>query len=171
MAKRLTPRRQAFVEIFLRSWNATEAARAAGYSERSAHNQGHRLMKNDDIRAVIQERLQELHLSADEVLVRLAQIARGEHGDYIQPDGSVDLERMQADGKLHLIRSVRPTRYGLVVEFNDMLTALVHIGRHLGLFVDRIETSNHVIITAEDVAQADKLLREFREEMAEQEGA
>ena len=40
--------------------NATRAAKAAGYSDRSARNQGNRLMKNDDINQMIEARSEEL---------------------------------------------------------------------------------------------------------------
>ena len=168
----LTPKRRAFVENYLKSWNATSAAREAGYSARSAYNQGYRLMMNDDIRAAIQERLAEMAMGADEVLQRLAQIARGEWASYLRSDGSFDLERMLADGQAHLVKSVRRTPHGLALEGHDMLAALVHIAKHHGLFVDRVQMEGRVNITPADVAEADRLLREFREEMAmaEQEG-
>jgi phage terminase small subunit len=42
-------RRKLFVLEYLKSSNPTEAAIAAGFSERSAYNQGHRMMKNDEV--------------------------------------------------------------------------------------------------------------------------
>lgn len=55
MAKdKLTARQQAFVEAY--AGNATAAALAAGYSERSARSQGQRLLTNDDIKDAIKAR-------------------------------------------------------------------------------------------------------------------
>lgn len=55
MAKdKLTVRQQAFVEAY--AGNATAAALAAGYSERSARSQGQRLLTNDDIQDAIKAR-------------------------------------------------------------------------------------------------------------------
>ena len=55
MAKdKLTVRQQAFVEAY--AGNATAAALAAGYSERSARSQGQRLLTNDDIQEAIKAR-------------------------------------------------------------------------------------------------------------------
>jgi len=75
-------------------------------------------------------------MGADEVLVRLAQQARAEYADYLRPDGTVDLEQMLADGKGHLIKGTKwDNRSGkLTVEFYDAQAALVHIGKHLGIF-------------------------------------
>lgn len=53
MAK-LTARQRAFVEAY--AGNATAAALAAGYSERSARSQGQRLLTNDDIQDAIKAR-------------------------------------------------------------------------------------------------------------------
>ena len=70
----LNHKRQKFVEEYLKCWNATEAARRADYKH--PNTQGPRLLVDVCIKALIQERLDELHMSADEVLKRLADIAR-----------------------------------------------------------------------------------------------
>ena len=55
MAKdKLTARQRAFVEAY--AGNATAAALAAGYSERSARSQGQRLLTNVDIKDAIKAR-------------------------------------------------------------------------------------------------------------------
>ena len=51
---KLNARQQAFVEAY--AGNATAAALAAGYSERSARSQGQRLLTNDDIQDAIKAR-------------------------------------------------------------------------------------------------------------------
>lgn len=50
----MTPRQKRFVEAF--SGNASAAARAAGYSEKTAYSQGERLLRNVEISSAIQER-------------------------------------------------------------------------------------------------------------------
>ena len=50
----MTPRQKRFVEAF--SGNASAAARAAGYSEKTAYSQGERLLRNAEILSAIQER-------------------------------------------------------------------------------------------------------------------
>lgn len=137
MRGKLTTKRRIFVESYLTCWNATEAARRAGYAH--PNKQGPRLLVDVGVKASIEARIRELKMDADEVLTRLAQQARGEHAAYIQADGSVDLKGMIADGKQHLIKGTRPTREGLVVEFYDGQAALALLGKAHRLFVDRIE--------------------------------
>lgn len=51
---KLTAKQQAFVEAY--AGNATAAALAAGYSEKTARSQGQRLLTNDDIQDAIKAR-------------------------------------------------------------------------------------------------------------------
>ena len=135
----LSNKRRVFVEEYLRCWNATEAAKRAGYSPRTARSQGQRLLTNVDIQAEIKARTAEKAMQADEVLARLAEQARAEYASYLNDDGTVDLQRMIEDGKAHLIKGTKWDRHGnLVVEFHDAQAALVHIGRHLKLFTENI---------------------------------
>jgi len=75
----LSPKRRRFVEEYLTDYNATQAAIRAGFSERSAKSQGHRLLTNDDVKAYIlaaqAERAKELGFSADEVTLGLLFVA------------------------------------------------------------------------------------------------
>ena len=45
----LTDKQERFAQAYVLHRNATEAAKAAGYSARSAYNQGYRMLKNDQI--------------------------------------------------------------------------------------------------------------------------
>lgn len=66
----LSNKRRAFVEEYLKCWNATEAARRAGYSERTADRQGSYLLSLVEIQAYVQRRIREKAMGADEVLLR-----------------------------------------------------------------------------------------------------
>lgn len=129
-----------FVDAYLACWNASEAARRAGYSTRTAGQQGHRLLKNVEIQAAIQARLEELKLSADEVLLRLAEQARADLGAYLAVSGGelvIDLEGMKRDGKTHLIKKIWQDKDGrLRLELYDAQAALELLGRHHRLFID-----------------------------------
>ena len=52
----LTERQERFAQAYIIHLNATEAAKTAGYSLKSANNQGYRMLKNDEI----QERIADL---------------------------------------------------------------------------------------------------------------
>lgn len=78
-------RMEKFAEYYAESGNAADAARKAGYSERSAYSQGERLLRNDEVREYIQ-RLSEKErddriLKASERQVLLSDIARDEMND------------------------------------------------------------------------------------------
>ena len=74
----LTPKQQDFVEYYLVSLNATEAATRAGYSPATADVQGSKLLRNPKVMAVIEERrkakAEEIHLEQDAVLAEVAAI-------------------------------------------------------------------------------------------------
>ncbi|WP_062264269.1 terminase small subunit [Endozoicomonas arenosclerae] len=56
----MNKKQESFVSEYLMSGNATDAAIKAGYSKRSAYNQGHRLlMNNDEVSKAIVEKIGE----------------------------------------------------------------------------------------------------------------
>lgn len=145
---KLTPKQRLFVDAyFLANCNATEAARRAGYKH--PNDLGPRLKNQPAVAAAIEERLRESAMSADEVLARLADEARG-IGDYLSylkldtamgPVRIVDLDwdRLKADGKAHLVTGWEYDRGSLTVKFTDPQAALIQLGRHHKLFTDRVE--------------------------------
>lgn len=68
----LTPKQQAFVENYLLDLNATQAAIRAGYSAKTAEQQGSRLLRNVQVAAAVTEakakRSEELAIDASYVL-------------------------------------------------------------------------------------------------------
>jgi len=83
--KKLMQRKLEFVEHFLVTKNATESAKRCGYSEKSAYNQGYRLMKDDDVQKMLAcelEKSRERNLAdSDEIIERLKEEALGDiHG-------------------------------------------------------------------------------------------
>ena len=65
MNKDLTNKQEAFVNEYVLDWNATQAAKRAGYSEKTAYSQGQRLLKNVEIVHVIQARKRALADAVD----------------------------------------------------------------------------------------------------------
>ncbi|HEX8682129.1 MAG TPA: terminase small subunit [Ardenticatenaceae bacterium] len=135
----LTGKQRAFVEEYLKCWNASEAARLAGYSARDADSRGCKLLKLANVRAVVQARLQERAMGTDEVLARLAEHARGSLGDYLIVEGEegkeevrFNLAKLVRDGKGHLLRAVTVNK--MRIEFYDAQAALGLLAKHQGLF-------------------------------------
>ena len=71
---------QRFIDAYLVSFNATRAAISAGYSERSAAQIGYDLLRIPQISEAVKQHMTASAMSADEVLMRLAELARGEVG-------------------------------------------------------------------------------------------
>lgn len=70
-----------FISEYLKDFNATKAAKASGYSERTAYSIGQRLLKNVEISAAIDEHVK---MVEDEVKSRLSDIARGDIADLME---------------------------------------------------------------------------------------
>ena len=66
----LTNKQRLFVEEYLTCYNATKAATRAGY--KFPNKQGPRLLVNVGIQSLIEQRIHNVAMSADEVLERLA---------------------------------------------------------------------------------------------------
>lgn len=81
MAK-LTVKQQKFVDEYIKTGNATQAAINAGYSKRTAGQTGGRMLKNVKISQKIREQMGELHKSKipslEEVLEFFGRVVRGE---------------------------------------------------------------------------------------------
>ena len=134
---KLTNKQRAFIETYLTCWNGAEAARKAGYAH--PRNSASENLAKPYIREYIRKRLSALTMSADEVLSRLADQARGDIGDLIGKGGVIDLEKAKEEGKTHLLKSIAWTKQGIRIEMQSQQHALELIGKHHGLFVDRKE--------------------------------
>lgn len=87
MAEGLSDKQQAFIDHYVEcGFNATEAARRAGYSQATARQQGQRLLTNVDIKAEISRRMDAHAMPANEVIARMGSIARGDMADFVRVD-------------------------------------------------------------------------------------
>jgi phage terminase small subunit len=146
MSKRnLTGKQQAFVDHYLQCWNATEAARRAGYAgnDNTLKSIGSENLTKPDISAAVQKRLDDNAMSANEALSRLADIARGDIGDFLSPESlTVDISK----GKTALIKRIEYRIYTtdesqtetVKIELHDSQRALETIARHHGLLKDTV---------------------------------
>lgn len=78
----LTEKQKRFIDYYIQYGNATEAAKKAGYSLKTAFNTGSKNLKNPVIRSELDRRLDELKSArvadATEVLEYLTAVVRGE---------------------------------------------------------------------------------------------
>jgi phage terminase small subunit len=82
--KTLTRKQRVFVAEYLKCWNASEAARRAGYSVKTAYAIGSALLRNPEIKAAIDAAVEQIQMSANEALIRNTQVGRGDLGDFFR---------------------------------------------------------------------------------------
>ena len=101
--EKLTPKQKRFCEEYLKSGNATDAAKKAGYKEKAAHSVGAENLRKPAISAYIKRRMgeQEAALVADanEVLQFYSAVMRGEVKDQFGMDASLS-DRLKAADSL-----------------------------------------------------------------------
>lgn len=99
----LTPKQKAFADYYIECGNSTEAARKAGYSEKTSRSIGAENLTKPDISAYIAERMQAKNearvASADEVLQFFSSVMRGEVKDQFGLDAALS-DRLNAGKEL-----------------------------------------------------------------------
>src|SRR5215472_4851838 len=85
-------RRTRFAKEYLKDKNATRAAKAAGYSEKSAHVLGCRLLKDPNVRSQIESSLEKvnakLDISVERVIEELGRLAFFDPLEFWNEDGT-----------------------------------------------------------------------------------
>lgn len=163
----LTDKQRRFVDEYLVDLNATQAAIRAGYSKKTAGQIGDENLKKPQIAQAVQEaqavRSKRTEITQDMVLRELAKIGFSDIRKIVRwgktelrVTGTDDGEGEAAeayhglalvgaddidDDTAAAISEISEGREGLKVKLHDKKGALVDIGRHLGMFKDRVEHS------------------------------
>lgn len=142
----MTKKQKRFVEEYLIDLNATQAAIRAGYSPDTAGSIGAENLKKPEIKNRIDkamaERSRRTGINQDRVLQELARIGFAKITDVVDPDtAKIRLDASEDD--LACIQSIKikPNEFGTEreVKLYDKKAALVDLGKHLGLFKDKLE--------------------------------
>ena len=149
----LTNKQQAFIDAYLTCWNASEAARRAGYSADTAYSIGSENLRKPEIAEAIKARLAEKAMAADEVLARLGDQARSSMADFLSigPRGAVkiDLKKAKEAGQLHLLHRYSKGKNGIAFELYDAQAALVQIAKLLGMYpAEKMDVNIHDVDAA-----------------------
>ena len=157
----LNDKQMQFVAEYLIDLNATQAATRAGYSARTANEQGARLLANVSVREALQksmkERSKRTEITQDRVLQELARIAffdirtlYNDDGTLKRPDQlsddagavltGIDVIEMaggqkNGDGEISIPMFTKKTK------IPDKVAALSLAMRHLGMLKDKMEHS------------------------------
>lgn len=167
----LTAKQRAFVREYLIDLNATQAAIRAGYSADSASEQGYQLLRKtsvaEAISAAMALRAKRLDITADRVLQELAKIGFSDIRKVVKWQSALVTEEDNPDGgDIAVVKTIVTNQVQLVasedlddetaasvseisqnvgggmkIKLYDKRAALVDIGRHLGMFKDKIEHS------------------------------
>ena len=92
----LSPKQMIFVTEYLKSNNMTQAAIAAGYSEKTAYSQGSRLLKHVGIQQYLNKTEQNLNRDLREMFTADAVEAYGVLKEIMNNPGSMDKDRLVA---------------------------------------------------------------------------
>lgn len=146
----LNARWRRFVEAYCSNgFHITNAAITAGYSERTAHQQGSRLLKNVKIVAAVNALLSSQAMTSGELLARIADDARASIGEFITVNDygepSLNWDAAREAGALRHVRefTVHETQHGSTVKFKlvDDQRAKEQLLKAYGLTRERLEIS------------------------------
>lgn len=161
----LTEKQARFVAEYLVDLNATEAAKRAGYSEKTAYAIGFENLRKPDIQEAIHlamsQREKRTAITQDRVLQELARVAFANGTDFarvvvreepmhmVDKDGElrqvvkriqtveiVDTENVDPE-KRAAIASIKEGKSGIEVKSHDKIRALELLGQHLGMFTGK----------------------------------
>jgi phage terminase small subunit len=129
----LTDKEYRFANYYLGEarFNATEAAKLAGYSERTARQQGSRLLTNVYIEKYIQEKsqsvLEKLGITQERILAEFAKIAFANMTDLFEDDWKLKRPSDIPKASLAAVKNLTKTDTGVKVEMHDKLSALLKL--------------------------------------------
>jgi phage terminase small subunit len=153
-----------FIDEYLKCWNGAEAARRAGYSAATARQIAYNLLTKVYIKEQINDRLKKSAMSAEEVLARTTDLARGNMMPFIEvsEDGyaSLDFSSDEAKDALHLIKKIKTKRSRRMVgkgeqaepwqdeyvevELYDSQRALETLAKYHNLLTEKDEDGNPI---------------------------
>lgn len=167
MAKKakLTEKQQRFVDEYLIDLNATQAAIRAGYSVKTANEQGSQNLAKLSIQQAIAEQMAERSkrtgINQDRVVLELAKIALVKMTDIVDSQGRIKSDASPDD--LACIESVKykesESDTGSSVErevkIASKLKALELLGKHLGMWNDKLDVNitQPIVVTGEDALE------------------
>lgn len=159
---KLTEKQKRFVNEYLIDLNATQAAVRAGYSAKTADQQGSRMLTNVKVQQAVSEAMAERSkrtgINQDRVVLELAKLAFVKITDIVDSHGKIKDSASEED--LACIESVKykesKSDSGASVErevkIASKLKSLELLGRHLGMWSDKLDVNitQPIVISGED---------------------
>lgn len=151
---RLTAKQKRFIEEYLIDLNATQAAIRAGYSPHTAKEIGSENLSKPHIRTHVErelaERSKRTGINQDRVIRELARIA------FVNPTEVVNTQEatLKDNAKEDDTAAIASVKVKIVdgdfssiereIRFADKLKALEMLGKHMGMFTDKLHLSGQV---------------------------
>ncbi len=161
----MTEKQQRFVDEYLIDLNATQAAIRAGYSVKTANEQGAQNLAKVSIQQAIAEQMADRSrrtgVNQDRIVLELARIAFAKITDIVDSEGKI--KSTATDDDLACIESVKykgsesetSSSVEREVKLSSKLKALELLGKHLGMWNDKLDVnvSIPVVISGEDALE------------------
>lgn len=164
----MTKKQKIFADEYLIDLNATRAYRVAYPSVRkdeTARANGSRLLTNANVAEYIAKRMEErqerTEVTQDMVIQELAAIAFARATDYAEICDDVvkirDTKELSAT-QVKAIAGIKEGKFGIELKLNDKEKALELLGRHLGMWNDKLQVSG----MEEEKSKLDDLIQQMR---------
>ena len=162
-----------FCNNYIIHFNATQSAKDAGYSIKSARELGYRLLRNVHIQVkikqLIDKRTDRLEVSQDRVVHELMAVAFSDIKNYLTDEGAIDFKELK-DSDSNVVKSYEEnttvtdgekfsnTKIVKKFQLHDKMKALELLGKHLAMYTDKKELDHKglVIVTPEIKEMMDK---------------
>jgi len=158
----LTNKQKIFVEEYIQCWNATKAAELAGYkgNKDTLRSVGCENLAKPYIKDYIDQRINEVSMSSNEVLKRLTDWGRGSIAPFLKADDysqSLDVSTESAQDNLQLIKKIKQndtvrttdddetvTNRTFEIELHDAKDAVDKIARIRGMYNDSLQVTGEI---------------------------
>lgn len=164
----MTKKQKIFADEYLIDLNATRAYKVAYPSikkDEIAAVNGSKLLRNTKVADYIQKRMQDrqkrTEITQDRVLEELAAIAFARATDFAEIKGRCVIIKDTSglsEQQIKAIAGIKEGKFGIELKLNDKEKALELLGRHLGMFKDRLEVSG----LEEEKKKLDDILKQMR---------
>lgn len=152
----LTPKQEQFCNEYVVDLSGTNAALRCGYSPKTAGSQSSRMLRNVNIckriRQLVEERNKRTKINADTVLIELLKLAKSDVRKLFKENGALKEIKDLEDDIAPCISSIeidelfegsgferRQVGFTKKIKLWDKTKALELLGKHLALFIDRVE--------------------------------
>jgi phage terminase small subunit len=186
----LSPKQQRFIKEYLIDLNGTQAAIRAGYSKKTANEQAARLLANVSIQQRLKEemdtRCERIERTADDVVRALWRMAELDIADYLdvaeggevcaKPFDQLPEGASKYIDKIKERRTIKESNDGkhtmmfsnIEYELPDKMKAYELLGRHHGIFKDKVDLNHNIDKELFDSAR--KVYQELSQEKPKENG-